>query len=750
MEVATQIEAESADKRRAISFPVTGMTCAACQARVQRALAAEPGVIDAAVNLVTRSAAVRYDPSTVSPERLIAAVRATGYDAELPEKEEDVLSESSRAGSEIEEARSLTVRAGVSVVAGILAMALSMGAMGNSVVNYSLLALTSAIMLWAGRDIYRGAWKAVRHGSADMNTLVALGTGSAFIYSVVATIAPHLFARNGMAPDVYYEAVIFIIGLVLAGRAIEARARTKTSEALRKLASLLPSTARVEQGGVWVDKPLNEVRSGEIVLVRPGERIPVDGSLIDGASDVDESMLTGEPLPVAKGPRDAVVGGTLNTTGSFRLRATSVGADSVLARIVKLMRDAQASRAPVQRLADRVSAVFVPVVLGIAILTFGIWYFVADAGTLSRAITAAVSVLIIACPCAMGLAVPTAVMVATGRGAELGFLIKGGEILQRAGDVDTVVFDKTGTLTEGTPEVARVIPLDGLGEEKLLQLAASLESHSEHPLGAAILRKAGERGISVLPVNDFRSHTGSGVSGIVAGLQVAVGNEMLLEKLSSAFQTDHPDHWPSEERPLFVMADRRLAGVITISDSIRTSSRATVDRLRKMGIDAVLLTGDRRATGEATAELAGIERVIADVLPDQKVSELKKLQGEGHVVAMVGDGVNDAPALAQADVGMSMPKGTDIAIEASDIALMRNDLSSVPTAIALSRRTMKTMKQNLFWAFIYNVIGIPIAAGVLYPITGLMLSPIIASAAMALSSVSVVTNSLRLRRVRLA
>ena len=587
-----------------------------------------------------------------------------------------------------------------------------------------------------------------------MNTLVALGTGSAFIYSLVATVAPSLFARNGIAPDVYYEAVIFIIGLVLAGRAIEARARRKTSDALRKLVTLLPPTARVERGSDWIEKPLAQVVSGDTVVVRPGERIPVDGTIIDGASEIDESMLTGEPLPVAKTVGGAVVGGTLNTTGAFRYRATSVGADSVLARIVKLMRDAQSSRAPIQRLADRVSAVFVPVVVSIAIVTFLAWYFLADTAALPRAIAAAVSVLIIACPCAMGLAVPTAVMVATGRGAELGLLIKGGEILQRAGDVNTVVLDKTGTVTEGVPSVGRVIATGSMAETEALAAAASLERHSEHPVAAAIVRAAGERGVRFEPVTDFQSHTGSGVTGTIGGRKVAVGNAQLMRELRLDVSTAAEISGTARAAPgaseLFVAIDGRLAAIIVVTDAIRPTSREAVERLEKMGIDVLLLTGDRQSTAELVAKAAGIDRVVAEVLPQDKVMEVRALQEKGRVVAMVGDGINDAPALAQADVGVSMPKGTDIAIEASDIALMRSDLRGVPTAISLSRQTMVTMKQNLFWAFVYNVIGIPIAAGVLYPVTGLMLSPIIASAAMALSSVSVVTNSLRLRNVRLA
>jgi P-type Cu+ transporter len=743
----------AADKEDSITFPVTGMTCAACQARVQRALSAEPGVIDASVNLLTSSAAVRYDPASVSPQHLIEAVRATGYDAELPAADEISLgADSAQVEAGTREARLLATKATVSVLAGALAMLLSMLRMGNALVNYELLGLTSVILAWAGRDIYLRAWKSLRHGSADMNTLVTLGTGSAFVYSLVATLAPSLFARNGIAPDVYYEAVIFIIGLVLAGRAIEARARRMTSEALRKLVTLLPSTARVERGSDWIDKPLSQVVSGDTIVVRPGERVPVDGTIIDGASEVDESMLTGEPLPVAKAVGGKVVGGTLNTTGAFRYRATSVGAESVLARIVKLMRDAQSSRAPIQRLADRVSAVFVPAVVSIAIVTFLAWYFLADTAALPRAIAAAVSVLIIACPCAMGLAVPTAVMVATGRGAELGLLIKGGEILQRAGDVNTVVLDKTGTVTEGIPSVGHVIAIGAVEEDQIFTAAASLERHSEHPVGTAIVRAAGERGVRLEPVVDFQSHTGSGVTGMVSGRKVAVGNAQLMRDLgldAGAAEKTVAARSVAGASELFVAIDDRVAGIIIVTDAIRPSSREAVERLEQMGIDVLLLTGDRRSTAESVAKAAGIERVVAEVLPRDKVMEIRALQEKGRVVAMVGDGINDAPALAQADVGVSMPKGTDIAIEASDIALMRSDLRGVPTAISLSRQTMVTMKQNLFWAFVYNVIGIPIAAGVLYPVTGLMLSPIIASAAMALSSVSVVTNSLRLRSVRL-
>jgi Cu+-exporting ATPase len=518
---------------------------------------------------------------------------------------------------------------------------------------------------------------------------------------------------------------------------------------LRKLANLLPNTARVQRGGEWRDVALETVAPGDVVLVRPGERLPVDGKILEGSSEVDESMLTGEPLPVAKSEGDQVVGGTLNTTGSFRYVTTSVGADSVLARIAKLMREAQLSRAPVQKLADRVSAVFVPTVLAIALVTFVIWMMIGGLAALPHAIVAAVSVLIIACPCAMGLAVPTAVMVATGRGAELGLLIKGGEILQRAGDVDAVVFDKTGTITEGQPRVARVLAAPGSDERDVLTLAASLESHSEHPLAAAIVKKAGEEGITIRPVQDFRSHTGSGVTGIVDGEAAAVGNAALIKDLSGDGAALAGLAKPGESE-LLVMSNGRLIGAILVSDLVRATSRVAIEQLRELGVYTVMVTGDRLAPAESAAESVGIEKVFAEVLPEQKVDVVRSMQRDGHVVAMVGDGVNDAPALAQADVGISMPKGSDIAVEASDVALLRGDLTAVPTAIALSRKTMTTMKQNLFWAFVYNVIGIPIAAGVLYPLLGVLLNPVIASAAMALSSVSVVMNSLRLRHAPLS
>ncbi|MDQ3674650.1 MAG: heavy metal translocating P-type ATPase [Gemmatimonadota bacterium] len=729
------------------------MTCAACQARVQRTLARQPGVTEASVNLITNTAAVSYDPDLVTPLELVEAVRATGYGADLPAEAPDYL-RPDQAGEETErlEARSLTIRAAVTVVTGAIAMIVSMAMMSSAVVNYALLVVTATIMVWAGGDFYVRAWKALRHGSADMNTLVSLGTGAAFLYSLVATVAPGLFVNHGIAADVYYEAVIIIIGLVLAGRALEARARRRTSLALRGLATLIPPQATVEQSGEWVEIPVDRIRSGETILVRPGERIPVDGVIVDGSSAVDESMLTGEPMPVTKKEGDQVVGGTVNTTGAFRYRATSVGADSVLARLIKLMREAQGSRAPIQRLADRVSAVFVPVVVAIAVITFVAWFFLADTAGLPRGLAAAVAVLIIACPCAMGLAVPTAVMVATGRGAQMGLLIKGGEILQRAGDIDTVVFDKTGTITEGKPSVTRVVTKGALTEDELLRIAASVEHSSEHPLATAVVAAAARKSLALQPVTEFRSHTGMGVTGTVGGAKVAVGSTSLLRaagvKGDAIAAFDHSSGAAAESR-LYVAVDARIAGLIAVSDPVRASAAPAISALKNLGIDAFLLTGDMRGTADAVGAAVGIENVVAEVLPEGKVAEIRRLQSEGRVVAMVGDGINDAPALAQSDVGIAMASGTDIALEASDIALMRPDLTGVSSAISLSRHAMATMKQNLFWAFVYNIIGIPVAAGVLYPITGMMLSPVLASAAMALSSVSVVTNSLRLRGAEL-
>ena len=741
-----------------IRIPVTGMTCAACQARVQRTLQKQGGVDDAVVNLMMENATVTYDPAAITPDRLVAAIRETGYGAELPSADQTAFeAQEQQEASQAEYVATLRRKIIVSGTVAVLAMSLSMMSMSR-VTTWLLLAATVFTMGWSGREFYTRAWAAFRHRAADMNTLVAVGTGSAFLYSLFATIAPGYFVRRGVAPDVYYEAVVIIIALVLTGNMFEARAKTQTSSALRSLVHLQPKTARVIRAGAEADVPVAEVMRGDVVQVRPGERIPVDGDIIGGESAVDESMLTGESMPVVKTTGDRVIGGTVNGTGAFQYRATTVGTDSMLAQVVRLMRDAQGSRAPIQHLADRISAVFVPVVIGISVMTFVAWMVVGRmAGTTAptvHAFAAALAVLIIACPCAMGLAIPTAVMVATGKGAALGVLIKGGEALQRAGDVTTVVLDKTGTVTEGRPTVTDVVMAEGgRSQEDMLLLAASLESQSEHPLAAAIVRRARAASMALVVPASFTSITGRGTIGVVSGSRIIVGNRALVDAQGVDVRSldSDADRLAGEGKTsMYVAIEGAVAGLIAVADPIRASSRAQVARMRAMGLDVVMLTGDNQRTAAAIAEAAGISRVVAGVLPDGKVAEIVRLQSEGRVVAMVGDGVNDAPALARADVGMAIGSGADIAVDAADVVLMRADLAGAADAIALSRRTMRTMKENLFWAFAYNVIGIPVAAGVLYPAFGVLLSPILASAAMAFSSVSVVGNSLRLRGAKLA
>lgn len=790
---AAEIGTYAMTTREKVTIPVKGMTCAACQARVQRALQGQSGVTDASVNLMLKNAAVTYDPQMISPMALVEAIRKTGYGAELAAQDQTSFEEQeAQDRAQEEEYRELRYKASLSGVVGVVAMVLSMPLMGLAgadvhgpvadpfmrwamesmtpairavapwlytftpwVLSYALLALTLLVMGWAGRHFYVRAWSAFRHHSADMNTLIAVGTGAAFLYSVLATVVPEFFLSRGVPPDLYYEAVIMIIALILTGNALEARAKRQTSAALRGLVALQPRTARVVRDGVEEDIPVEDVQSEEIVIVRPGERIPVDGEIMSGASAVDESMLTGESLPVEKHPGDRLIGGTINRTGAFRYRATTLGSDSVLAHIVKLMRDAQGARAPIQKLADQVSGIFVPIVLSLAIATFVTWFVTADQAPAMRAFAAAVAVLIIACPCAMGLAVPTALMVATGKGAERGILIKGGEALQRAGEINTVVLDKTGTITEGRPTVTDVVPVLGSEwtEKDLVRLVASLEASSEHPLAEAIVRYAQEQSLILEATESFQSVTGQGATGVVQGVALAVGNEALM----SDYAVDLTETNEEAERlagegktPMYIAINGQLAGMIAVADPIKPTSREAIQQLNRLGLTVVMLTGDHPRTAEAIARQAGIDHVVAGVLPEGKVTEVRRRQRAGEVVAMVGDGINDAPALAQADVGFAIGTGTDIAVEASDVTLMRNDLHGVASAILLARRTMRTMKQNLFWAFVYNVVGIPVAAGILYPAFGILLSPILASAAMAFSSVSVVMNSLRLRRARVA
>jgi Cu+-exporting ATPase len=775
-----------------VTIPVTGMTCAACQSFVQRTLSEETGVHEATVNLMLHNATVTFDPQAVSPAGLVEKIRSTGYGAEMPVAKASVLEQQEKHDEEqLREYRTLRVKAIVSVLAGLVAMVISMPlmsmnatgglermkdpfmswsmrvlgpalrsmmpwlyAINENAIRWSLLVLAACIAGWAGRRFYVKAWSALRHKTADMNTLVALGTGAAFLYSAATTAAPGFFIAHGVAPDVYYDAGILIIGLILIGNTLESRAKGHTALALRKLVQLQPKTARVLRGDTPVDVLLEAIQPGDRILVRPGERIPTDGEVVAGRSSVDESMLTGESLPVEKGPQDRVIGGTLNQRGSVEYRATALGAESMLAQIVQLLRDAQGSRAPIQNLADRISAIFVPAVLGLAVLTFFGWEVFGHSYGLMQAFAAAVTVLVIACPCAMGLAVPTAVMVATGRGAAFGLLIKGGEALQRLEKVDTVVLDKTGTITSGWPEVTDILLNSGssFSRAAVVRLSAALERASEHPLGEAVVRYATEHSFAVPPAETFESTTGRGVAGIVEGHAILIGNPLLLQNYSISVAPLASVGEEAAEKgrtPLWVAIDGELAGVIIVADRNKPTSIAAVRQLHREGLHVVMLTGDNERTARAIAREVGVDSVIAGVLPQDKVEAIRNLQAEHRTVAMVGDGVNDAPALAQADVGITMASGSDIAMEAGDVTLMRSDLTGVAAAIALSRGTMRVMRQNLFWAFAYNIVGIPLAAGVLYPVCGLMLSPVLGSAAMAFSSFSVVTNSLRLSRLKL-
>jgi len=800
-EAADRAAAPSGSAER-VTIPVTGMTCAACQSFIQRTLSTQAGVQDASVNLMLNNATVTFDPGVTSTSTLVDTIRSTGYGAEIPALNPSVLAEQEGHDAEqLREYKQLRLKAAVSLIAGLFAMVMSMPLMSvssaggmermkdplmswnmrvldpllrrvlpwiyqvnDNAIRWLLFALAGFILGWAGGRFFTKAWSALLHKTADMNTLVALGTGTAFVYSAASTIAPGFFVAHGIAPDVYFEAAILIVGLVLTGNALESRAKGQTASALRKLVQLQPKTATVLRDGVEGDLPVESIQEGDVVLVRPGERIPTDGKVISGKSSVDESMLTGESLPVEKTAQDRVMGGTLNQNGSFQYRASGLGAGGTLAQIVRLLRDAQGSRAPIQRIADRISAIFVPTVLGIAVVTFGAWRIFAPHAGVMQAFAAAVTVLVIACPCAMGLAVPTAVMVATGRGAHYGILIKGGEALQRLEKINTVVLDKTGTITAGRPEVTDVVlashesgdarPHDVWdAKDFLIRTAAGLEHASEHPLAEAVVRYAQERGLEFPQAQEFESLTGQGVIGIIEGNVAIVGNPALMARYNidtEPLQATAARLAEEGKTPLWVAIDGKLSGVFAVADTIKPTSIQAIRQMHAEGLRVVMLTGDNERTARAIAREAGVDEVVSGVLPAGKVDAIKRLQEEHHVVAMVGDGVNDAPALAQADVGLTMASGADIAMEAGDVTLMRSDLTGVAAAIALSRGTMRVMRQNLFWAFIYNVIGIPLAAGALYPVFGLLLSPVIASAAMALSSFSVVTNSLRLRRLKLA
>jgi len=743
-----------------LTLPIEGMTCASCVRRVERSLAKVSGVSTAAVNLATETARVTFDPALVNLGMLGQAVEKAGYQlGKLDSSEPSPAPGRAQAATDghalarEREVRDLKLKSLVSLIIGIGLMALMYLPLrlDNRLVEPVLLILATFVQIWAGSRFYRAAWAVGKHGSTNMDTLVAVGTSVAYGYSAFVTLWPELASRWGFQHHLYYETAVIIVALILMGRWLEARAKGKTSAAIKALMGLQAKTARVIRGEIELDVPVEEVRAGDQVRVRPGEKVPVDGRLVSGNSTLDESMLTGESLPVERGPGDLVIGATLNKTGSFIFEATKVGRDTTLAQIVRLVEDAQGSKAPIQKLADTVSSYFVPAVLILAVLTFAGWLVFGPSPKLTMAVQSAVAVLIIACPCALGLATPTAIMVGTGKAAELGILIRGGEALEEARRIDTIVLDKTGTLTRGQPAVIAMSLAEGFGREELLGLAASVEVNSEHPLAQAIVNFAKAADLSLVAVTGFESLTGKGARAVGDGRQVAIGNRRLMESLAIDLTALDPAAAEAEvvgATPLFVALDSHAAGLIAVADTIRPEAREAIAELRALGLDVWMLTGDNAATAAAIAKQAGITQVLADVLPDQKVAKVKELQAQGRRVAMVGDGINDAPALAQAELGIAIGTGTDVAMAASDITLIGGDLRTIVTAIALSRKTVGVIKQGLFWAFAYNIFLIPVAMGGLYPLFRVLLSPVLAAAAMAMSSVSVVTNALRLRSFR--
>jgi Cu+-exporting ATPase len=755
------------------ALPIIGMTCASCVSRVEKALRNPPGVLQAEVNLATEKATVTYVPGQASYQDLVEAVRGAGYDVVEPAP--GTGDEAIEAAADAEEAaraaayRKLKTRV---VVGFVLSSVIFAGTMQMEWFTflpewmhngYFLWALASVVQFWVGWQFYTTAWAALKHGTTTMNTLVAMGSSAAYIYSVLGVLFPAFFEHQGLGEPMYFDSAAFIITLILLGRLLEARAKGQTGAAIKALIGLQPKTARVVRGGAELDVPVAQVLVGDLVLVRPGERVPVDGVVEEGSSPVDESMLTGEPIPVTKHAGDEVIGATMNTTGSFIFRATKVGSETALAQIVRLVEQAQGSKPPIARLADVIAAWFVPVVIVIATVTLVVWLVLGPSPALNYALLNFVAVLVIACPCALGLATPTAIMVGTGKGAENGVLIRDGAALETAHKLDVVVLDKTGTITEGKPRVTDVVLFrpgggngrggdgggwDGgsepTGDEELLRLVAGAERGSEHPLAVAILAAAAERGLQVPAATGFEAVAGHGIRAQVEGHSVVAGNERLAGNAG-----EEAALLAGEGKTVVtVLVDDRPVGAIAIADTVKPSSVAAVSRLRQLGLDVVMLTGDQAATAQAIAAQVGIDRVVAEVLPEQKAAEVAALQQNGRRVAMVGDGINDAPALAQADVGIAIGTGTDVAMEASDVTLMSGDVGGVATAVELSRATIRTVKQNLFWAFAYNVALIPLAAGVFYPAFGILLNPIYAAAAMGLSSVTVVSNSLRLRRFR--
>lgn len=746
-------------KTEKINLKLRGMSCASCASSIESAISNVSGVESCSVNFGAEQAAIQYNPRRTSIQDIQDAVEEAGYSSYSLQEQEMITGEDDgEKAIQIAESQDLLRKV---VVGGIISLILVVGSLpmmtGLQIPFIPVwlhnpwlqLILTIPVQFWCGYGFYIHAWKAFKCHTATMDTLIALGTSAAFFYSLFATIFPDFFLNQGLMPEIYYEIAAVVVTMILLGEWFENRAKGQTSEAIRQLMGLQARDARVIRNGREMDIPISEVQIDDIILVRPGEKIPVDGKIVSGSSTIDEAMVTGESLPVKKLPGDEVIGATINKTGSFKFRATRVGADTVLAQIVKLVRDAQGSKAPIQRLADKVTGWFVPAVIAIAIATFVLWFVIM--GNVSLATITTVSVLIIACPCALGLATPTSVMVGTGQGAENGILIKGAESLELAHKLQTIVLDKTGTITQGKPTVTDYQAVRGIKngtELKLLRLVAAVERNSEHPLAEAVVRYTESQNIEIAEAYDFEAVAGSGVQGIVSDRLIQIGTQRWMNELGIKTDTlqQQKDTWETEAKTVVLIAvDGQLEGILGIADAVKPNSNAAVRALRKLGLEVVMLTGDNQKTAEAIARQVGIVRVEAEVRPDQKAAKVRELQQEGKIVAMVGDGINDAPALAQADVGIAIGTGTDVAIAASDITLISGDLQGIVTAIQLSKATINNIRQNLFFAFIYNVLGIPIAAGILFPFFSWLLNPIIGGIAMAFSSVSVITNALRLR-----
>lgn len=736
-----------------VELSIQGMSCAACVNHVERTLKAVPGVLDATVNLGTERAQIQILPESTETDELIAAVKSSGYDASVVQEEADADWE------QVERTRHWQQQMKKFVFSTILTVLVLIGSfwqmlplpeLPQPALWFILLGLTTPILLYPGAEFFVGTVKALKNRTTDMNALIAIGTGAAFIYSAVATLFPGWLPEN--LRHVYFDTTAVIITLILFGRLLEARAKSHTSDAIKKLAGLRPKIAHVLREGKWEDIAIERVQVDDILLVRPGEKIPVDGIVSSGASAVDESMLTGESLPVEKTVGDEVIGATINKSGAFQFKVTRVGKQTALAQIIQLVRQAQGSKAPIQRLADKVSGIFVPVVILIALVAFFAWMVWGPEPRLTFALLSLVTVLIISCPCALGLATPTSIMVGTGKGTEFGILIRSAEALETAHKLDAIILDKTGTITTGQPVVTEVHPVNGFDERDVLQLAASVEQQSEHPLGEAIREKAKTLNLELNMASEFKSVSGGGVVAEIDGTKILVGNAAFMHDRNvelSPLDSVVRVLARHGKTPVFVARDSQITGVIAVADEVKPDSAEAIQKLKQLNLEIIMMTGDHQETAKEVAAGVGIDRVLAEVKPEDKTHQVKRLQQAGKRVGMVGDGINDAPALAQADVGIAIGTGSDIALESGDITLVSGNLSSVVSAIKLSRATMRNIKQNLFGSFIYNVLGIPIAAGLLYPVFGVLLNPMIAAAAMAASSVTVISNALRLKRIHI-